>query len=216
MTDNPKFCSLSHGAIHQNRVNPRPKKVAIKTCAREGCSIEFDGARDQKKKYCSHGCAAKVNNRSRRRQSGTCLNCPAELHVGKKYCSVECGAMYRRNKRIESWKAGKWSGSTQSGLATFLRSYLIELAGNRCSNLRCAVPGGFSEVNPVTGNVPLEIDHIDGDCHNNRPENLVVLCPNCHALTPTYKALNRGNGRSYRGKYDQYKRVSDQLDDAPS
>lgn len=34
--------------------------------------------------------------------------------------------------------------------------------------------------------IPLELDHINGDPTDNRFENLRVLCPNCHALTPTY------------------------------
>jgi len=56
---------------------------------------------------------------------------------------------------------------------------------------------GWAERNPVTGKIPLHIDHIDGDWRNNRPENLRVLCPNHHALTANYGALNRGNGRPY-------------------
>jgi hypothetical protein len=38
--------------------------------------------------------------------------------------------------------------------------------------------------------IPLELDHIDGDRENNCIENLRLLCPNCHALTPTYRAKN--------------------------
>jgi hypothetical protein len=38
--------------------------------------------------------------------------------------------------------------------------------------------------------IPLELDHIDGDRENNCVENLRLLCPNCHALTPTYRARN--------------------------
>ncbi|MBE1597633.1 MULTISPECIES: HNH endonuclease [Streptomyces] len=31
-----------------------------------------------------------------------------------------------------------------------------------------------------------QIDHVNGDWHDNRQENLRYLCPNCHALTDTW------------------------------
>lgn len=40
------------------------------------------------------------------------------------------------------------------------------------------------------GPIPLELDHIDGKSNNNSLENLRLLCPNCHALTPTYRGKN--------------------------
>lgn len=40
--------------------------------------------------------------------------------------------------------------------------------------------------------IPLEVDHIDGDRRNNDLSNLRLLCPNCHALTPTYRGRNIG------------------------
>ena len=40
--------------------------------------------------------------------------------------------------------------------------------------------------------IPLELDHIDGDRDNNDLTNLRLLCPNCHAQTPTYRGRNIG------------------------
>jgi hypothetical protein len=40
--------------------------------------------------------------------------------------------------------------------------------------------------------IPLELDHINGDNRDHRIENLRLLCPNCHARTPTYRARNKG------------------------
>tara|TARA_Y100001938_G_scaffold150476_1_gene241567 strand:- start:1904 stop:2371 length:468 start_codon:yes stop_codon:yes gene_type:complete len=39
--------------------------------------------------------------------------------------------------------------------------------------------------------IPLELEHIDGDHFNNDLNNLTLLCPNCHAQTPTYRGKNR-------------------------
>lgn len=35
--------------------------------------------------------------------------------------------------------------------------------------------------------IPLELEHKDGNNKNNKIENLTLLCPNCHAQTPTYR-----------------------------
>lgn len=34
--------------------------------------------------------------------------------------------------------------------------------------------------------IPLELEHIDGNHSNNSLDNLILLCPNCHAQTSTY------------------------------
>lgn len=47
--------------------------------------------------------------------------------------------------------------------------------------------------------IPLELDHIEGDASKNKPEDLRLLCPNCHAMTPTWKNRNRGKGRASKG-----------------
>lgn len=44
------------------------------------------------------------------------------------------------------------------------------------------------------GRVPVELDHINGNHSDNRIENLRILCPNCHSLQTTHRALNKRIG----------------------
>jgi Zn finger protein HypA/HybF involved in hydrogenase expression len=69
---------------------------------------------------------------------------------------------------------------------------LIEKCNEKCSEC------GWNKRNETSGKIPLEVDHIDGNSENNLEENLRLLCPNCHALTPHFRNLNKGNGRAWR------------------
>src|SRR5678815_3571460 len=40
--------------------------------------------------------------------------------------------------------------------------------------------------------IPLELNHINGDNADNRIENVELICPNCHALTDNYRGKNWG------------------------
>ena len=73
-----------------------------------------------------------------------------------------------------------------------LRSYILR---NKLLPYTCAICG-ITEWQGKT--LSLELDHINGVNNDNRIENLRFLCPNCHSLTNTYKAANKGNGREYR------------------
>ena len=43
--------------------------------------------------------------------------------------------------------------------------------------------------------IPLIVDHIDGNYRNILDTNLRLICPNCDAQLSTYKGRNRGRGR---------------------
>ncbi len=42
----------------------------------------------------------------------------------------------------------------------------------------------------ISGYLPLELHHINGNSHDNRIENLKILCPNCHSLTDSHRGRN--------------------------
>lgn len=124
-----------------------------------------------------------------------CLNCTKEIKVGK-YCSVKCQQKYQSNKIVENWLHGKIAGHKAGFVVRRpIRLWLIEQSNFKCEEC------GWDKKNPITGNSPLEIDHIDGNAENSKRENLRVLCPNCHSLTPTWKALNMGNASKERLRF---------------
>ncbi|MGW2279488.1 HNH endonuclease [Streptomyces sp. NPDC001770] len=53
----------------------------------------------------------------------------------------------------------------------------------------CAVCGTGIEWNGKP--LRLEVDHRSGEWWDNRPENLRLICPNCHAVTDTYRGRRR-------------------------
>lgn len=67
-----------------------------------------------------------------------------------------------------------------------LRGYVErhEMIEYKCQG--CGMDGHW-----LNGVISLEIDHIDGDNKNNEIANLRYLCPNCHALTDTFRGKNK-------------------------
>lgn len=133
-----------------------------------------------------------------------CLQCGVEFVYKKsaqygKFCSTSCSGAYRSDVVVREWLSGKLSALNASNQ---LRDSIKRWVKVR-DNYTCVLCG-WSKKNPTTGNIPVEVDHIDGNYKNNTPENLRTICPNCHSLTSTWK--NAGNtkntmrGRAYRRK----------------
>lgn len=185
---NRDYKSVKNKAQRINEGYFKNNKPKIKHCL--NCDKEIPNS----KKFCSQSCSTTYNNKlrikkpSRLRYQITCINCGKNgKSVGRVFCSKNCYRENNKNKLINKIE----SGDTTLYFTAY-KKYLIYKYGNKCMDC------GWSKVNTTTGKVPIELEHIDGDSTNNKLENLKLLCPNCHSLTPTYKALNKGNGRHSR------------------
>lgn len=189
-----KFCGSKCNAENARRIGiekfvPLPPKL----CKRCGEVITGDRRND----FCTQSCSAISNNLQRgfeaRDRRGKCP-CGSNLVDNQlKYCNRKCWTVYRPQELIAMWKSGEWDGVTSGdAVSATIRQYIIAKFGNKCTGC------GWCEINPTTGKVPVTLHHLDGNPRNNVEENLTVMCPNCHSLTPTYGGLNRGNGRRNR------------------
>ena len=151
------------------------------------CNIEFEDLIERGRVFCSQSCNAKFNNRKRKyKYKSKCIFCNKEIK-SKKYCSKECQFNNDRNIIFDKIENGDTSLYEKN-----YKKYLIHKHGESC--MEC----GWSERNKKTGKVPIQLEHIDGHSENNKLDNLKLLCPNCHSLTETFGALNKGNGRKNR------------------
>ena len=109
-------------------------------------------------------------------------NTPSSVRNKKKlFCSEKCRVLFSRKKKVES-------GCNVTN--QLLSKYLKDERGLMCEQCK--------NTEWQNSPIPLEVEHIDGNSENNNIDNLKLLCPNCHALTNTYKGKNRGNGRYLR------------------
>ena len=127
--------------------------------------------------------------RKREKLEKECLCCGKQIPNRNKFCDNKCQNEYRRKLIYEDIE--KDNGSYHH--ETYKR-FLISKYGEKC--MEC----GWSEKHPNTNIVPIQLEHRDGNSENNNLDNLKLLCPNCHSLTPTFGALNKGNGRKNRYK----------------
>lgn len=151
--------------------------------------------KNKKSKFCNKSCAASFNNLGKRRHGykpSNCLVCGKKLKCSQsKFCSKKCWIEHKNEINIKEWLNGNSIGYcyTTGKIMPFIRNYLFKINNNKCQEC------GWSEKNPVTGKIPLHVEHCDGNWKNNKLENLKLLCPNCHSLTSTFGILNKGRGR---------------------
>jgi len=136
----------------------------------------------------------KLNERKRReyhnRKRNNCIEC-GHLTTNR-FCNSKCQNKYNEKLIFQKIENGVENFGCQLTNSRYFKRYLIDKHGEKC--MEC----GWDKRNSITNKVPIELEHIDGNSENNLLTNLKLLCPNCHSLTPTFKGLNRGNGRHKR------------------
>lgn len=174
--------------ILSTKYDGKPRWLWPRVC--EVCQTTFYAPKNQlrKRNTCSITCRGLL---SRRREVVTCSMCetpfertPYKLHLpksGLKFCSRPCKD---KAQRLEGFSA---LHPSHYGTADVSKKQLIRIRGHQCENCGSKEWMGLP--------IPLEVDHIDGNATNNDSKNHRLLCPNCHAQTPTYRGRNRGKGR---------------------
>jgi hypothetical protein len=164
-----------------------------KFCVQCGEKLPYE---KRKNSFCSNSCAATRNNnlgilgRKKRKTTycGNCGNVLSDRH--SKYCSIECWAeSHKKQSELKNKEL------YEKGLLSDERSRLFFRRIN--ADKKCSICGLDKWMEE---DIPLEVDHIDGNSDNNFPNNLRYVCCNCAAQLPTYKSRNKGNGRQSRRK----------------
>ena len=119
----------------------------------------------------------------------SCKNCGEESKWSHQklnvFCSNQCSGAWKFKESICKYRRGELTDRPT------IRKVLTEVSGYSCACCNISEWQG----NPIT----LQVDHIDGHADNNTPDNLRLICPNCHSQTDTFGARNKGNGRKSKG-----------------
>ena len=137
------------------------------------------------KKFVKYGIKTNPKNSPSNRKIKTkCLLCDNDTRYPNKYCD-QC---ILSNKHIKSHQKLE----DAKGIVAIKRLFIKE-AGYKCA--KCGITSWDNK------HIVMELHHIDGNADNNSKENLMLLCPNCHSQTETYKSKNKIASSSRRKVY---------------
>lgn len=179
--------------ISSTAYDGKPRLLWSKPC--EVCQRPFWVPRHRlrSQRTCSPDCRGKLR---RQRVSLTCATCnkpferaPNKLNVSRSgvyFCCRKCKDEGQRIGGVAAIQPPHY-GTGAPWVARYIR-----IRGRKCEE--CG-RSRWSE-QPI----PLELHHVDGNSRNHADNNLQLLCPNCHALTPNYRGRNKNHGVIVQGQ----------------
>lgn len=106
------------------------------------------------------------------------------------YCSVQCQNDYQTKELLDRWLEGNYTNKFGK-FPQFAKDYIFEQQGHKC---------GICGIKDWNGQpIVFQADHIDGNPDNLKPDNIQVICPNCHSQTDTWG--KKSNKQDYRNQY---------------
>lgn len=111
--------------------------------------------------------------------------------AGGNYAHIK-KTIQRLNIDTSHWTGMAWSKDQQLKnwqnytKVTHCKKHLIKLRGNTCESCNNSLW--------LNNSIPLEVHHLDSDRTNNNLNNLQLLCPNCHALTDSWRGRRNAGG----------------------
>ena len=113
--------------------------------------------------------------------------------LGLKKAGGNCDALRKKIQTLDvdtsHWLGSSWSKGKQ--LKDFheyarpnnFKAHLIKQRGHRCETCQCEKWNNKD--------IPLDLEHVDGNPKNNDLNNLKLLCCKCHSQTRTYRKAKR-------------------------
>lgn len=150
-----------------------------KYCAH--CNQPYTANRWKATKFCSRLCK---DSHQIIHKAFACIYCGkmnnSRSTSRNKYCNRTCCGLHRKKLTMEAFILSDAKHKNPA----LLRQCIVTERGNICEE--CKIPGIYNS-KPIT----LQVHHIDGISTNNKPENLKILCPNCHTQTDNFGSKNK-------------------------